>query len=472
MNFPSQNPLALAWESVLARRGGAPAIFSAQGEVLRSFTGIEAEARQWEEELAHAAPRGGVVALQIGTRPEWPALALACLRSGRVALPLGRHLTGEERLVALAAGPASVLIESLPEGGVHLVHLEGEPPHWPEPAPEFLKLTSGTTAAPRAIRFRAAHLLEDALQILETMGIGEGDLNYAAIPLSHSYGFGNLVLPLLVAGVPMAVSEDRLPRAILSGLEQTGATVFPGMPVFFDKLAALGGELPPLPRLRLCISAGAPLPPEVGQRFTARFGLKVHTFYGSSECGGIAYDADPAPTYREGVVGHPLSRVRLRLGEEGALTIQGPTVADGYWPRPAPATLGGGTFTPGDLLRREPTGEYALAGRVSDIINVAGRKLNPREVEGQLRRFPGVREVVVFGIPSVLRNEEPVACVVLEPGIREAELLHFARQHLGGWQVPKALWVVGEIPVNERGKTSRRELAARYLAGQNGPARS
>ena len=77
-------------------------------------------------------------------------------------------------------------------------------------------------------------------------------------------------------------------------------------------------------------------------------------------------------------------------------------------------------------------------------------------------RFAGVRAAIVFGRESVLRNEEVAACVAVSAEIREAELLDFCRQRLSGWQVPKRIFFVEEIPVNERGKVSRRELAQRF----------
>jgi acyl-coenzyme A synthetase/AMP-(fatty) acid ligase len=96
------------------------------------------------------------------------------------------------------------------------------------------------------------------------------------------------------------------------------------------------------------------------------------------------------------------------------------------------------------------------------VINVAGKKVNPAEVEAHLLRFSGVRQAVVFGRGSALRNEEVAACVVTAPGISETDLLHFCREGLSTWQVPKRIFVVGAIPTNERGKISRRELSGRF----------
>ena len=142
----------------------------------------------------------------------------------------------------------------------------GDAIDWEDRRPVLLKLTSGTTAAPRAIRFRSAQLLADADQICDTMGISDADLNFAVIPLSHSYGFSNLITPLLVRGVPMAISGDRMPRAVLDDLARTESTVFPGMPLFFQAFGEMT-EVPPLPKLRLCISAGAPLTLGVARSF-------------------------------------------------------------------------------------------------------------------------------------------------------------------------------------------------------------
>jgi acyl-coenzyme A synthetase/AMP-(fatty) acid ligase len=160
-----------------------------------------------------------------------------------------------------------------------------------------------------------------------------------------------------------------------------------------------------------------------------------------------------------------MNDVELEMIEPGAeasqVRVRSAAVGDGYFPETETARLGGGTFIPDDLLVRHRSG-FKIAGRLSDVINVAGKKVNPAEVEAHLRALPGVREAVVFGRQSALRNEEVAACVVAESDIEEAHLLQSCRQRLSGWQVPKRIFVVAEIPVNERGKTSRRDLAARF----------
>src|SRR6266404_5373566 len=113
-------------------------------------------------------------------------------RKGVVVLPLEQSISERERHVALKICRASGLISD----GVHKI-VNQALPEWGTNPPSLLKLTSGTTAAPRVIRFRSEQLLADCDQISETMGICDVDLNFGVIPISHSYGFSNLLTPLL-----------------------------------------------------------------------------------------------------------------------------------------------------------------------------------------------------------------------------------------------------------------------------------
>lgn len=440
----SDDALLAAWEETLARQGDAPAVFDPRGQVLRTFREVENRARELEGEIGSS--EGEVYPIDIGNHPDWPSHLLASLRRRLVALPLEGSVTPPQREAALAVCDASA------RGG------------WGERPPVLLKLTSGTTAAPRAIRFRSEQLVADCTQICDTMRIDPHDLNFGVIPLSHSYGFSNLVTPLLVRGVPLVVSRDRMPRAVLDDLARTGATVFPGMPVFYQAFCEME-NVPELPKLRLCISAGAPLPLEIARKFREKFQHSIHSFYGSSECGGICYDRE-AHLLEPGFVGAAMRGVQLDLLEPEAqaslIRVRSAAAGDGYFPEPDEEKLGGGSFSPDDLLSASEQGGFRIVGRISDVINVAGKKVNPAEVEAELLRFAGVRAAVVFGRSSSLRNEEVAACVVAGEGVREMELLEFCRGRLSGWQVPKRIFFLDEIPVNERGKVSRRELARRF----------
>jgi acyl-coenzyme A synthetase/AMP-(fatty) acid ligase len=226
-----------------------------------------------------------------------------------------------------------------------------------------------------------------------------------------------------------------------------------------------------LPKLRLCISAGAPLPITIAQKFRERFNLPIHSFYGASECGGICYDREAANP-SEGFVGVAIKGVNLEMVDPdnsgSQVRVRGAAVGDDYFPEPENEKLGDGIFVPDDLLAREGSG-FKIVGRISDVINVAGKKVNPAEVETHLLRFNGVRQAVVFGRPAgagALRNEEVAACVVAAPDVGETDLLQFCRAALSSWQVPKRIFLVDAIPANERGKISRRDLSRQFSAGR------
>lgn len=457
------DPILTAWERTRANNRDRAAIFDSRGNVARTFLEIEDRARQIASELEKIAP-GQVLAVQMGNHLDWPSLLLACLRKRIVVLPLEQMLSDEQRENALQICLAAAVVAAVPGGSWKALPLRtaaSTEEEWGANPPALLKLTSGTTGAPRAVRFRSEQLLADCENICETMAISDRDLNFGVIPISHSYGFSNLLTPLIARGVSLALSNDRIPRAIIEGLAASRATVFPGMPVFYQSFCEMN-EPPPLPDLRLCISAGAPLPVETAQAFCEKFRREIHSFYGASECGGICYvrEAQPIP----GFVGEAMSGVTLELVDpkisNSLIRVRSRAVADGYFPVPDDDQLAHGIFVPDDLLEKTARG-YRIVGRSSDLINVAGKKVHPAEVEAEILRCEGVREAVVFGRESERRNQEVAACVVAK-GLTEGDLLAYCRSRLSSWQVPRRIYFVEAIPVNERGKTSRRELALRY----------
>ena len=450
------------WAQVLGRKGDAPAVLNTGGSVERTFREIDDRARNFQLKVDDFEPRS-VIAVQIGNHEDWPSILIACFRRELVAVPLEQSISEQQRDGALKVCRASAIVEN--QCGIR--RIDNEPPTWGDNPPSLLKLTSGTTAEPRAIRFRSEQLLADCDQICETMGISDVDLNFGVIPISHSYGFSNLLTPLIARGVAMVLSRDRTPRAVVEDIVRTNATVFPGTPVFLQAFCEME-DVRLLPKLRLCISASAPLPLVVAKNFREKFGLPIHSFYGASECGGICYDREDSSNI-EGYVGAPMHDVDLEIVDPGAeasqIRVRSAAAGDGYFPKPDQEKLGDGVFVPDDLLQLADGG-FKIVGRVSDVINVAGKKVNPAEIEEALLQFPGIRQAIAFGRPAVagLRNEEVAACLVGDIDLRENAVLEYCRRRLSTWQVPKRIFIVEAIPANERGKVSRRELAKRFSA--------
>jgi len=323
-----------------------------------------------------------------------------------------------------------------------------------------LKSTSATTGAPRLVAFTAEQLMADARNIVQTMGLRPDWPNLGIISLAHSYGFSNLVLPLLLHGIPLILVPATLPEALRRAAESVHSATLPAVPALWR--AWQDARAIPT-NIELAISAGAPLPVSLEQEIFAHSGLKLHNFYGSSECGGIAYDSTSRPRTHASCIGAPMQNVELSIADDGCLEVRGVAVAKTYWPEPSP-NLGGGVFRTADLAEIQ-NGLIYFRGRASDRINIAGRKVSPEAIERILAGHPQVSECLAFSVPSTDagRGEIIVACVAARGGLNAETLKQYAMAQLPAWQVPREWWMVDSLEVNQRGKISRNEMRKAYL---------
>jgi acyl-CoA synthetase (AMP-forming)/AMP-acid ligase II len=373
---------------------------------------------------------GGDWAFPQGTTVDFVLAVLRAWQSGQVVCPL-------------EPGQAEPAFDgSLPSGAVHL------------------KTTSATTATSRYVAFTAEQLISDAVNIVQTMGLRPDWSNLGVISLAHSYGFSNLVLPLLLHGIPLLLAGGALPENIRRAAAGKGPLTIAAVPALWRTWH----DADAIPTsVHLAISAGAPLPLSLEQDVFARTGLKVHNFYGSTECGGIAYDSACRPRTDASCAGTPLANVEVSTDEQGCIQVRSGAVGETYWPEPS-GSLEGGVFSTSDLgeLRE---GQVFLKGRVSDLINVAGRKVLPETIERVLTTHPEVRSCLAFGVASadLQRGETIVACVAGKSGLTSETLRQFALEQLPAWQVPREWWFVDGLESNRRGKLSRAEWRKRYL---------
>lgn len=326
-----------------------------------------------------------------------------------------------------------------------------------------LKTTSGSTGEPQFIAFTAQQLQADAANIMATMGLRPEWPNIGAISIAHSYGFSNLVLPLLLHGVPLVLCPSRLPEAFRSACNGFESLTVAGVPALWK----VWHEAKVITsKVKLAISAGAPLPLDLERSVFERVGVKIHNFYGASECGGICYDGSMAPRAIANEVGTPMCNVQLDTNADGCLRVRSKAVGIGYWPRPRP-TLEHGVFQTTDRVEVKD-GRVILLGRDTDLINIAGQKISPEVIEQELLKHPLVRECVVFGVPAddSTRHETIAACVAARATVAEEELRQFLLQAIPPAQVPRYWRFVPSIVDAQRGKISRFQWRQRFLANQ------
>lgn len=409
--------------------------------------------------------RGEIVMIAAGNRPLFLTATLAAWSCGAVILPVEASLP-ETEIDRLQSTFKPALAVRHRRGGAEVRRVAPPASSARLAGAAMIRLTSGTSGSARGAILPAGALAADGRAIARKMGISPGDVNIGVIPLSHSYGFDNLVVPLLLQATPLVLLKAPLPGLVFKALRSRRRLVLPLVPYLVDLLSRHGEPPPRRSGLRLCISAGAALSGAAAARFRERFGVPVRTFYGASEAGGIAFDDSPAADSPEGCVGTPLPGVRVSIERsrvaglapgEGRIVVAGAAVGRGYHPRPSP-DFRGGRFRTMDLGYLDGNGRLVLTGRVTGMVNVSGRKVNPAEVERALLAIDGVEDAVVIGIKDTLRGERIEAWVVnrtkSEPGALRAALSSSLPAH----KVPKRIHLVAEIPRTPRGKLDRVRL--------------
>lgn len=451
--------LASSFEALVEASSTSPAVLEIDREWSRE------EIRQLSTrvtELLDGMAPGSIVAFRLRNSALLVASVLALLRSGHTILPIDRDAKNVEvERITSAFGASALLTEGSP---VTLEPLSNSARVAIPEGTAMIKLTSGSTGQPRGVATSEQNLLADARSICLDMQIGAGDVSFGAIPLSHSYGFSNLVTPLLMQGTAIVASNDYLPLSMISLANRTRCTVLPGVPMMFDLLANLPRGDGTFETVRTFVSAGAPLRESTARIFNQRHGAQIRTFYGCSECGGISYDRLGGATSR-GTVGKPMSGVGIEVDERGRLVVSGDSVALGYVnaSEQEAGMLGGGVFRAEDLIEITDGGEIRILGRASDLINVAGRKVNPREIENVILEMEEVRDVRVSGFDGGARGDV-VAAVIEATGLTKAAVRDFCAARLASHKLPRRITIVDELPRDQRGKVRQADL--RRLGGE------
>ena len=434
--------------------------------------------------------RGEVIALAMDKQIDGLVIALAALRLGATLLPLNERYTRTELALPLADAPARLAI--LPDDRAahfapiatpasHVAALvDASPPLDPPPtSPDdraLLLYTSGTSGRPKGVPLRAA-AVEATIEVLHAdWGWRRDDVLLHALPIYHVHGLIVAAFGALRAGAAQIWLPRFDARAVLDHLASGPATVFMGVPTFYQRLLDLDstpdpspapGPTPPdLSRMRLLTSGSAGLPARVHARFAERHNARIVERYGMTEVGIVV--GNPIDDPRAGSIGRPLPGVSVRIvgpdgnalpvGEIGELWVRAPSAMEGYHglPDATAAAMKDGYVRTGDLGAFDADGRITLAGRRTELVITGGLNVYPAEVEAAIGALRGVREVAVYGRPDPDLGEVPCAAVVGE--VDPEELRRALRETLAPYKIPRQIRIVDALPRNAMGKVVKAAL--------------
>lgn len=338
--------------------------------------------------------------------------------------------------------------------------------------------TSGTTGRSKGAMLTHDNLLSNARTLNDYWGWRSDDVLIHALPIFHVHGLFVASHGALLAGAKMIWFAKFDARKVIERLPE--ATVFMGVPTLYVRLLAE----PSLSRqacahMRLFIAGSAPLLLETFNQWVARTGHTILERYGMSETIMLTSNPyDPKQGERRGgTVGLPLPGVGLRVrddkghplhsGEIGHIEVKGPNVFKGYWRMPEKTADEFTTdlwFKTGDVGKVGSDGYVTIVGRSKDLIISGGYNVYPAEIEECINQLPGVAESAVVGVRHADFGEAVVAVVVPKPGaaLDGTAITATLKAQIANFKVPKAVFVVSELPRNAMGKVQKNLLREQH----------
>jgi 4-hydroxybenzoate-CoA ligase len=350
--------------------------------------------------------------------------------------------------------------------------------------------SSGTTGMPKGVM----HVHSSPMVMAQNAGhrrIGyrEDDIVFSAAKLFFSYGLGNAIICPMWAGATSVFYPERpTPQTMFEMLRGYQPTMFFAVPTLYAAMLADPecNQESMSSRLRICFSAGEPLPAHVGQAWKERFGLDIVNGVGSTEMGHLFLTSLPnAVEY--GTSGVPVDGYDLRLVDEvgndvgddeiGELLVRGESMAAGYWNQREKSrrTFVGEWTRTGDKYLRRQDGVYTYCGRTDDMFKVSGIWVSPFEVEDALISHPKVLEAAVVPAEDDNGLIKPKAFVVLRDrrendGSRALyeELKVHVKRTIGPWKYPRWIEFIDILPKTATGKIQRYVLRDRGIGANGG----
>ena len=442
---------------------------------------------QFVEALAHHLQRLGIrkgdkVAIMLSNCPEFVISYFAALRLGAIAVTLNVMSTSYELQHLIENSDAKVFIttdsltkrfqsiqETLPLCK-HLITTSGlksgslfdeiirsgyvtvDAPTLRENDPAVMIYTAGLTGKPLGAVLTYNNLATQA-DLLRTICNGtKDDRSLAVIPLFHSFGAAvNMLCPLCIGGAIVLMDRFTM-EGIFTTIQKEQVTYIAAVPrlfmgmLFHDKLKEYN-----LGSMRLGITGGSPMQPELFTEFEKHLGIRVLEGYGLTETSPCCIFTIPYKVQKPGSIGTVLPGVEAKVlddtgcevaaGVVGELVVRGDVVMQGYYKDEAATSevIRNGWLHTGDLAHMDEEDYVFLDGVKKRMIITSGFNVYPKEVELILDMHPAVVTSKVIGEKDLMRGEIVKALIVKKPGDKtdEKEIIQYCRNYLSSYKVPR-----------------------------------
>jgi benzoate-CoA ligase len=456
------------------------------------------------------------IAMLLPDTPEWAFAFFGAMKIGAVAVPLNTNLKPEDYEYFLKDSRARVLVVDTSlfgqVAGIRTKHLKhvllrgAEAPGClplervlANSSPElktcdtskddmaFWLYSSGTTGRPKgAVHLHHDMQVEADLYARATIGLQETDVSFSVAKLFFAYGLGNgLYFPLRVGATTVLLPDRPTPEKIFETIDRYQPTVFYSVPTSYAATLHLADKTgrTSLGRVRMCVSAGEPLPKHLFEQWEERFGVQIMDGIGSTEILHIFISNRPGYAM-PGSTGQIVAGYEAKIVDDdgrelpprhvGTLMIKGDSIAACYWNKHEESknTFCGHWINTRDKFLMDEQGYFWYAGRADDMFKVSGQAVWPTEVEGILMQHPAVLESGVVGAMDQDGLVKPVAFVVLKDAQAASpdlvrELQEFVKKTTSPHKYPRAVVFVESLPKTSTGKIQRYRL--REAAGELTP---